>query len=267
MLETMAASVIAGLLIKIGERAIDHFWTASKSGNVAAVNQQGFLPTTVDQSGRTHVTFSYAPARYATVFGEFYFSEELQHRATGWEVPVVLVADIDRGDTMLFDADIQAGYQIDLLPGNYFMIVLLIDGRATRFEHARVYAYGFPSREDLSGLDGFDIDHEDGMWAIVEDDPLLVPSYGQHYLDFLVASTAGMPELPTSVAQLIASPVDHLICPRCDGDGYVGWNDLRRLSQEGYSVNGWTPGSCRLCNATGYVTADYPLYKSIGSPY
>jgi hypothetical protein len=103
------------------------------------------------------------------------------------------------------------------------------------------------------------------VWAIVEDEPLVIGYDGPYYLDFLMLTRAAVPDLPRTIADLMSVEPSVVLCPRCGGDGYVDWTDLDNLVRAGIPVGDWQPGSCRLCDGHGGVAADFSLYRDIGN--
>ncbi len=267
MIESLLLPLAGQLLGHLGKRAIDHFWR-ERSTDTTVLTGQGLVSHTRWHDDHPVVgpgLFHADVRRSVRVFGDFYISEELSGVRTGWEVPLVLVAGLDSDDVLLFDAAVDAGYEIDVPPGDYFICVLVVDQREPDLLRAGIQAYGFPSREDLSGIQSVTFDDLDGVWSIVEDRPLGIGWPGPYYLDFLMLGTAVTPGLPRTVDQLIGIGPSQIDCPRCAGSGFVEWADISRLASAGFDVSGWGPGPCGLCDGHGVVAADFALYRDIGN--
>lgn len=52
-------------------------------------------------------------------------------------------------------------------------------------------------------------------------------------------------------------------CPRCNGTGFVDWDDIERLGMQSH----WEPGSCRYCQASGEVPEGEPLRRRVDAPH
>lgn len=266
MIESLLFPLAGQLLSHLGKRAIDHFWR-ERSTATTVVNGQGLVSHTQWYDNRPVVgpdVFHGHVAYNTRLFGNFYISPEWSGTWSGWEVPLVLVAGLDGQDVLLFDASIDAGYEIDVPPADYFICVLVVDQRAPDLFRAGIQAYGLPSREDLSGIESIEFDHLDTVWSVIEDRPIAIGYPGPYYLDFLMLGTRETPGLPRTIEQLINGP-SQVVCPRCAGSGFVGWADIARLGAAGFDVGGWMPGPCLLCAGHGVVAADFALYRSIGT--
>jgi hypothetical protein len=268
MIESLLLPLAGQLLGHLGKRGIDHFWRA-RTTETTILDGQGFVSHT-QWSGNHPVVgpelFHTDVLPNARLFGNFYISPEWSGPWSGWEVPLVLVAGLDSDDRLLFDATIDAGYEIDVPPGDYFVCALIVDQREPDLLRAQIQAYGFPSRADLRDLGGtVEFADIDSVWSTIEDRPIGIGHEGPYYLDFLLLSTAIAGGLPSTVDQLIGAAPSHVTCPRCTGSGYVGWAAIARLGGAGFDVAGWQPGPCQLCAGHGVVTADFDLYRSIGN--
>lgn len=55
--------------------------------------------------------------------------------------------------------------------------------------------------------------------------------------------------VPASAVIAAAAGGGTMVCPRCQGKGYVDHNDIERMRKTAV----WRPGSCMLCHATGII--------------
>lgn len=184
----------------------------------------------------------------------------------------VSIIEENTQETLLVDADVNAGYEIYLPLDIYSIYILLVDPNVASLFDAQIYAIGLQSVIDLSGLDELVFDDSEDIWAIVNESPVLFTVAGNYYLDFIFLETERVLGYPASFDDLIqgvqepqVSAVDQITCPRCGGDGYVNDADLRRIQAMGHHVGDWVPGPCRLCDGAGWVAADFLQYRDIGN--
>jgi hypothetical protein len=254
-------AIAAPLIVHLGKVAIDRFWGVQNQGNSAVVNQTGSVGYTDSDEGRTLVTNEFTVSRsqpYELLFGDIYVSDTAQQLMSGSEVPLVAIVEESQQETLLFDADLTAGYEVYLPYGTYSFGIFLVDTRADTFFDSEVYAVGFPSNMDLSITGGtFSLDRFEDVWEIIDDSPVSITPGGPYYLDSILIDTQQLLGYRATFADLLEeTPVQQIICPRCDGDGFVSNADLRRLRTAGYNVGDWSPGWCNLCGGQGWVFSD-----------
>lgn len=222
----MWEAVVSGLIIHIGKTAIDKFWTNKDSPKSPIVNQSGIISYAAkDTKGRTVIPKPATEAgtqQYGTLFGNLYLPETLQNELVGDEIALVLVVGEGRNNdqTMLFEADINNGYVIDLPFGLYSIFVFLLDPSAQDLLRAQIYAVGFPNAENvnLTGIGFIDVEKYDDIWTLVDLSPVRMMSRQPSFLDFILFDTAVETNLPVTFAEMLAqqSDVFGYYCPYCD---------------------------------------------------
>jgi hypothetical protein len=218
----MWEAVASALIIHIGKTAIDKFWTNKDSSSAPVVNQNGIVSySRKDIEGRTVIPKDLTGPRQqtGTLFGTFYYPASLQQDLVGDEVALVLVIGEDNEHVLLFEADINSGYKIDLPYGLYSVFVFVLDPSAPDLFEAEIYAVGFPNAEniDLSGIETIDVDRYDDIWSLVDTKPVRMMSSGPFYLDFILFDTEVEADLPLSFAELFEDQKEIFgyYCPRC----------------------------------------------------
>lgn len=197
MWEVIATSLITHL----GKKAIDRFWSGRHAGEYPVLNQAGTLRYATLDTGRVSIGRSATvpnDQEYETLFGDFYIPDTIADIITGDEIALVLVIEEHYQQVLLFEADLDTGYQIDLPHGVYSVCVFLVDGDADDLFDAMIYAVGFQCAEhiDLSDISTITVsDHED-IWDMLDDSPIEMTWHGPFYLDFILIDTEQIPEFP-----------------------------------------------------------------------
>ncbi len=202
----MIEAIAIALLTHLGKKVIDNFWDARKSGSAPIVDDGGHLGfTAASQNGRTLVNKSFSvPLRQASelVYGDLYLPQSIQDILVGDETAIVLVIEEAQSQVLLFTADVDNGYAINLPHGNYYFYTFIVDSDADDLLNAMIYAVGFPSGIDLSTIDRFTLDDHDDIWDYVNDVPYEIGPGGPYYLDFILIDTDEVPDFPVYFSEL-----------------------------------------------------------------
>lgn len=219
----MWEAVASALIIHIGKTAIDKFWVSKNSSSAPVVSQNGIVSYgTKDMQGRTVISKDLTGPRQqvGTLFGNFYFLESLQEDLVGDEVALVLVIGEDNQQVLLFEADIDRGYKIDLPYGLYSVFIFILDPTAQDLINAEIYGVGFPTAEnvDLSGLKTISLKKYEDFYNLVDTTPVRIMNANPCYLDFILFDTQVELDLPLSFAELFEDQQDIFgyYCPRCN---------------------------------------------------
>ena len=205
----MFEPVAIGLLTYLGKKTIDTFWSSRQSSNSLVVNHTGHITFSHrDAQGRTVIGSDLTgPAvhDHETLFGDLYLPETLQDFLLGDEIVLVLVIGEDNHEVILFEADIDTGYEIDLQHGLYSIFVFVMDPEEQDFLNATIFAVGLPCAEDidLSGIESFFLDEDEDIWNLVDLIPVEITRGGPFYLDFILFDTEQEPEFPLSLSELL----------------------------------------------------------------
>jgi len=206
MLETIAAALITHL----GKKVLDKFWSSLQDGNAPVVDIRGDMDQTTSQAGRTQVRKMFTVPEYQEeelIVGNFYqdlvlelFTEMIEVP----QVPLVLIVEEPQEQLFLFEADLDAGYEIYLPHGVYSFYVLLIDRDEDDLLDAPINAIGFPSRVELSHGDAAQREGIDA-WELADDSPLEVTHGGPYLLDFVLIDADEIFDFPQSLSDLIGT--------------------------------------------------------------
>ncbi len=203
-MEPISTGIAIGLGVHLGKKAIDKLWNAISQEKSPIIDGSGNL-TAVASGRRTIVPhgFTTTSPSFAHVIGEIYLPANVAQFLSGDEIALVLVVEETGGETLLFQADIESGYEIDLPFGIYSFFVFLVDGAAESFYSARLHAIGFPSRIDLSDATEFSLDDEDDIWDLVVDTPLgFSPENDSYLMNFILVESSMLPGQPEFVEDL-----------------------------------------------------------------
>lgn len=199
--------ILVGLAVHLGKKGIDWIWNAIQSGGAPVADQSGNAGFAAVQAGRTVVgpEFTVPGAQpHEQVVGELYYASSLSELLVGDEVVLMLFVEETQGLALLFAADLEAGYEVYLPHGLYSAYVLLMDADSDDFLDAEIYAIGFPSVVDLSGIEQFQLDAPDDVWDVVSDLPCEITWGGPYRLDFILVDTDEFPEFPMFFSELLA---------------------------------------------------------------
>ena len=205
----MFEPVAIALLTYLGKKTIDSFWSSRQSSNSLVVNHTGHITTSHrDAQGRTVIGSGLtgpAVPDHETLFGDLYLPDTLQDFLLGDEIVLVLVIGEDNQEVILFEADIDTGYEIDLQHGLYSIFVFVMDPEEPDFLNATIFAVGLPCAEhiDLSGIESFFLDEDEDIWNLVDLSPVEITRGGPFYLDFILFDTEQEPEFPLSLSELL----------------------------------------------------------------
>jgi hypothetical protein len=198
--------ILVGLAVHLGRKGIDWIWNAVQSGGAPVANQSGNLGFATVRDGRTIVGPEFTVPQalaHEQIVGELYYATTLSDILLGDEVALMLFIEQTQGQALLFAADLEAGYEIYLPHGLYSAYVLLMDADAPDFLDAEIYAVGFPSIVDLSGIEQFQLDTPEDVWNMVSDLPNEITWGGPYRLDFVLVETEVFPELPMFFSELL----------------------------------------------------------------
>ncbi len=101
--------------VHFGKKTIDKLWNAISQEKSPIVDGSGNL--TVVASGRRTVVpqgFTTTTPSFAHVISGIYLPANVAQFLTGDEIALFLVVKETGGETLLFQADIESGYEIDL---------------------------------------------------------------------------------------------------------------------------------------------------------
>ena len=165
----MWQAVAVPVLIHLGKKVIDSFWSERRAGNAPIVNQTGNIGHTVSEAGRTRVAREFTVStyqEYESLSGNLYIHSTLGELEDA--VALVLVIEETTQQMVLFEADVDMGYEIDLPHGVYSIIIFLLDPEAEDLFSAEIYAIGFPCAGDidLSGIGSFSVDDYEDVWEL-----------------------------------------------------------------------------------------------------
>jgi hypothetical protein len=202
MLETIATA----LIIELGRKAIDKFWKSADDNHAPVVTsggQQGFAAI---DDGRTQVRLA-AAARTSSewLFGRFYIPPDVNDQLTGEELALVLVVEEHQQQVLLFVADLDNGYEIELPYGTYSFYAFLVDATVDDLFDALIYAVGLPSQVDLSGFDTFVLEEGTTYFDLVQDVPYDITAGGPFYLDFVMIDPVNVPGFPQFFSELLSA--------------------------------------------------------------
>lgn len=202
----MVESVATALLIYLGQKTIDRFWGAQRTGNSSFVDNSGKVQSTNSDAGRTAIRREFTVSKYQEselIVGEFLMENSIQEALMGNEVPLVLVVEQSERQSYLFQADLSEGYEIYLPHGNYEFFVFLVDGDAPTLFDAEIYAHGFWSAMDVSDIEEIQLDDAEDVWNLVNLSPISIMRGGPYYLDFILIDTGNLPEFPQFFSELV----------------------------------------------------------------
>ncbi len=205
----MFEPVAIGLLTYIGKKTIDAFWSNRQSSNSLVVNHTGQITFSHrDAYGRTVIGSDLtgsAVQDHETLFGDLYLPDTLQDFFLGDEIVLILVVGEDSQQVILFEADIDTGYEIELQHGLYSIFVFVMDPEDPDLLNATIFAVGLPCAEgiDLSGIDSFYLDEDEDIWNLVDLSYVEITRGGPFYLDFILFDTEQEPEFPLSLSELL----------------------------------------------------------------
>lgn len=206
MLETIATALVT----HIGKKVIDSFWKRSQTGNTPAINQTGRIEDTMSREGRTFVQKAFIDPRYQDyelILGEFYMTPLSEALWSELVVPLVVVIEETTQQIVLFEADLEGGYEIELIPGIYSFYVLLVDRDASTLWDAEITALGLPSKMDLSSSEELPEDDED-LLDFVDESPREITPGGPYILDFVLIDTDVLPEVPKYFSELFEETLE-----------------------------------------------------------
>ena len=220
----MWEAVASALLIHIGKTAIDKFWSNRHSSKSLVVNQTGNVTrSTRDEAGRTVIRKDLTGLRSQkseSLFGNLYLPSTVQGQIVGDEIGLVLVFGEENEQVLLFEADINHGYEIDLPFGSYSIFVFIIDPEEPDLFDAEIYAVGFPTAQDvdLSGIQTISLDEYEDIWDLVDISPVRIKKGGPFYLDFILFDTDVELDLPKSFSEIFQEEEQELgyICSHCE---------------------------------------------------
>ncbi|MFP4035784.1 MAG: hypothetical protein ACLFT5_09805, partial [Desulfovermiculus sp.] len=138
-------------------------------------------------------------------FGNLYLPDTLQDFLLGDEVVLVLVVGEDNQHVILFEADIDTGYELALQHGLYSIFVFVMDPEAPDLLNAMIFAVGLPCAKDidLSGIESFFLNEDEDIWGLVDLSQVEITRAGPFYLDFILFDTEQEPEFPLSFSELL----------------------------------------------------------------
>jgi hypothetical protein len=197
--------VAVALMTYLGKKTIDNFWGARSGPDNPIITQNGNLGFTSSHEGRTLVGREFIVDEYQEVeliFGNLYLPEPLSEYLYGDEIALVLIVEEIEPEAVLFEADLDYGYEIYLPHGIYSFYVFVVDPDLDDLFDAEIYAIGLPSSLDLSGVEELTLEDADDIWEYLIDSPIPVSEGGPYYLDFILLDTDEVPEFPKSFSEL-----------------------------------------------------------------
>lgn len=198
----------ASLISYLGKKAIDEFWSGRRSGKHPVVSQSGNVGYASLNAGRTSIEKKFTVSQFQeheTLFGNLYMPDTIEDLLVGGEIALVLVVEERYQEVLLFEADMDMGYQIDLPYGIYSIFVFIVDTDVDDLFDAMIYAIGFPCAEhlDLSGIDTITAEDHEDIWNLVDDSPIKITRGGPFYLDFILVDTLEVPEFPQFFSEFL----------------------------------------------------------------
>ncbi len=203
-------AIAIGVAVHLGKRVVDWIWDAVQDGGAPVADQSGNVGLTVSRAGRTVVDRGFTVPRaqpHAQVTGELYCPGTISESLYGDEVALMLIVEETEGQALLFAVDLDGEYELVLPHGLYSSYILLMDTEADDFLDAEIYAIGFPSAVDLSGIDQFTLEDPEHVWDMVSDAPWEVTWGGPYRLDFILIDTEEIQGFPRFLAELIEDDV------------------------------------------------------------
>jgi len=200
LLETIATALIA----HIGKKVVDSFWKRLQTGNTPVIDRTGHIENSTLREGRTFVQKAFTVSEYQDyelILGEFYMTPISEALLMELAVPLVLVIEETTQQVVLFEADLEGGYEIELAPGIYSFYVLLVERDNPDLGNAEIYALGLPSKMDLSSSEELPED-DAALWDFVEDSPREIIPGGPYILDFVLIDSDEILEFPKYLSEL-----------------------------------------------------------------
>ncbi len=276
MVEVTAEQVIEHLafplLVSLTNRVFDLIGNKINLGQAATIAKcedrpvVSTVPTSSDAErvliGREFTVSEYQP--YAAVVGSLYLPYTVSYRMLGTEIPIVFIVEETQQQAILFEADLQRQFELYLSEGIYSFYILLVDGNADSLSTAEVYAIGFPSFLDLSGIgvEKLTLEEHNDIWELVNYSSPLEIRVGELYsLDFLLIDTDEIsnsltyffetPEWELSPKEeevyIPINPESFVICPVCDAE-VKAKNIVRHLDKVHTPVNPEDFFVCPICD-------------------
>jgi hypothetical protein len=237
------------LVIYLGQeiirRGLDRMWS-NKTPNQQdkfVLDPSGQLHIADSRNGRTFIpqsSFRTQQRRTETVFGDFYIPLSVNNLLDGDEITLMMIIDEINQQPLIFEADLNQGYQVELPHSDYSFLAFLLDPDADSLYDALVYAVGLPSIADLTQIEEFYTDQHDDIFSFVTMDPLGVYGGGPYYLDFIMIDTDYVPEFPPFFGQFFETDASIAGTWRIDDVHEFGTAIIElHLQQEGNMVAGY----------------------------
>src|SRR5829696_8970543 len=113
-----------------------------------------------------------------TVTGNVFLQFGTEELVDAGAIPVAVVLDEVTLEPLLFEINLDAGFEVCLTRGIYSFYVFLIDGEAQGLLNAEIYGVALPSTVDLSGLREFHVDPPEAFYEMLDDSPIEVGGFG-----------------------------------------------------------------------------------------
>lgn len=207
MIDGIVISVVGGLLLKGGSRAIDHFFDEVIKGKQPVLDQTGIVASTrLGTDQHQYVTSNAVRAqrrRTVTIGGRLFFPDELSQLVSDGDIVLALVLDVHFDRLALFQADPDVEFLLTLEPGSYLFYMFVLAPDADDIYASSIDGVGFPSAIDLSSIDNILLDNYEDVGALIDDRPIDLPPGGPYQQDFVVLDALDLEDVPDTLDQLL----------------------------------------------------------------
>ncbi len=144
-------------------------------------------------------------AEYELVFGSIFLPDNVQELISKDKVLLLMVYGKGTQNLLLSELDVDAKYMLDLPRGQYYFISFILDAGTEALLNSRIYAIGFPSKDNLNSpeLEDFYLNHPADILEFIDPSPVDIKHGGPFYLDLIMVGAEKIPDFSVLFSEIL----------------------------------------------------------------
>jgi hypothetical protein len=144
-------------------------------------------------------------AEYELVFGSIFLPDTVQELISKDKVLLLMVYGKGTENLLLSELDVDAKYMLDLPHGQYYFIAFILDAGYEALLNSRIYAIGFPSKDNLNSpeREDFYLNHPADILEFIDPAPVNIQRGGPFYLNLIMVDAEKIPDFTVLFSEIL----------------------------------------------------------------